>query len=95
MRFIYILTAINALIWGTLIVMGRSGISSITAQHVKGYPASGQITYYLYIPIIVFLVVLSSFALSLRRRFGCFIIAIQVVAFLIFFPYMLAYTGGI
>ena len=47
-----ILPAINGLVWGGLSWMGWDGIKYIESQHAAGYPSSGQIGYYLTVPLI-------------------------------------------
>jgi hypothetical protein len=95
MKTISVLAIINTLIWGLLIAMGHSDIESITAQHVVGFPDSGQITYYFYTPIIAVIVVLLAYLLALSGRFKVFSLLVESAALLVLLPYMLAYTGGI
>ena len=95
MKGMHVLTGLNILIWGGLIFLGYNLIDGVVAQKVVGYPNFGQITYYLYAPIVMVAVAVVTYLFSRLGRFIGLLLAIQTVVLLAFFPYILAYTGGV
>lgn len=90
-----VLPAINGLVWGGLSWIGWDGIKYIESQHATGYPNSGQIGYYVTIPLVMLAVALVPAALLSQTRWSfvgniwCSLTLIAV------FPYLLPYGGGV
>lgn len=90
-----VLMALNAFVWGGLSWAGWDGVRSIEAQHVAGYPNSGQIGYYLAAPLVMLTVSLVPGALfgQTKRSAGanlwCGLTLIAVI------PYLFPYGGGV
>ena len=73
---------------------GISGIKSVAAQHVPGYPARGQVIYYIGIPLAALAVSIAwpSWQLVRKRKLGWRV----ATATLCLLPmYMFYYTGGV
>ena len=90
-----ILPVTNGLVWGGLSWMGWDGIQYIESQHAAGYPSSGQIGYYLTVPLITLIlslvpgILLSQTKWSWMGNIWCGLTLIAV------FPYLLPYGGGV
>ncbi|MEI9926636.1 MAG: hypothetical protein WDN44_01575 [Sphingomonas sp.] len=84
----------SLLLWGFFCYLGVEGLASIAGQHAPGYPAQGQILYYLGIPLGIAFLILATLLASWRRRLGYMgiIVAVGSVAFWPF--YIIYYTGG-
>jgi len=95
MKGMHVFAALNSVVWGGLVLLGFSLMRGVTDQHVPGYPNSGQIGYYVRMPVVMSVFTLGLYLLSFVRRMPCLFLVIEVLALLLFFPYMLAYTGGI
>jgi len=90
-----ILPAINGLVWGGLSWMGWDGIKYIESQHAAGYPNSGQIGYYLAIPLVMLSVSLVPGAFLSQTKWsfvGSIWCGLTLIAV---FPYLLPYAGGV
>lgn len=90
------MTAIAATaIWLALVVMGYQGIQGVVAQHAEGYPNAGQIRYYVVFPSIIAVVAALTAICLWFGRFRMLARIVQVLTFLVLFPYLLIYTGGV
>jgi hypothetical protein len=88
------LIIINIVVWGLLALNGVSGYQKIVAQHVEGFPNSGQITLYLTIPIIItlFSVIALLFIKKLNIFMTFFFFSIILFSAL---PYIVISGGGV
>lgn len=96
MRGANIFTGVVGALWALLLWIGIDLINGVSAQHIAGYPSSGQIYYYIWTPFLICLALLL-FALLLNRvkRVPGLLVAITLCACIFLFPYLLAYTGGV
>ena len=96
MKGTHILSLIAASLWALLILTGIQGVNAVLSQQVPGWPSPGQIHYYVYIPAIMFALIVSGWALIIRwRRLKVFTVTFIVLALLVLPVYLLAYTGGV
>ena len=81
-------------IWALLVWSGISGIQGIVEQHADGYPSTGQVVYYVGVPIL-------AFALSLLSAIACqklkwdTVILLPVILIFLLPLYILFYGGGV
>ena len=95
MRAANIYAAVVGSIWGALIWLGWELIDGVYAEHVPGSPNSGQITYYLGVPIAVVAGLILIAIISNRFIRMPVLLALASTGALVFLiPYMLPYTGG-
>ena len=91
-----ILAALSVVLWGGLIWLGWIGIQGVVHQHVPGYPASGQVLYYIQVPaaalIICIMAAVVCFVWPAAVWAGRLILILMLLAL---FPFMLVYTGGV
>jgi hypothetical protein len=78
-----------------LALLGLSLLQGVAAQHVPGYPNTGQLRYYLYVPVGISLALLAISFISLRFRVGGALAIIPALAILAVLPFMMVYSGGI
>jgi hypothetical protein len=83
-------------LWALLLWMGIDLTNGVSGQHVAGYPNSGQMIYYIWVPFLV-CVALLIFAVVLNRgrRTPAPLLAVSFCALMFLFPYLFVYTGGI
>ncbi|HEY5780948.1 MAG TPA: hypothetical protein VIT66_03615 [Lysobacter sp.] len=77
-----------------LALLGHSLLEGVERQQVVGYPAPGQLRYYLYIPLGVLAAVVVAWRIARHkpaRRLACVVIILTVLAVPL---YLLPYTGG-
>ena len=94
-RSTVILLALNGLVWGGLSWAGWDGIKYIESQHAAGHPNSGQIGYYLAIPLLMLSLSLVPTALLSQTKWciaGNIWCGLTLIAV---FPYLLPYGGGV
>jgi len=89
------LMVLNGFVWGGLSWMGWDGIKSIEAQHVLGYPNTGQIGYYLALPLVMLTASLVPGALLGQTRWYAAANAWCTLTLIAIFPYLLPYGGGV
>ena len=86
-------------LWAGLFWIGVGLMKHVKTQHVAGYPAAGQIFYYVKVPatMIVTLIFLALLVNLIRDRVlsALLLIAIGFAAFLGIFVYSLPYGGGV
>ena len=95
MKVIDLLAAINAITWGSLAFLGSSLVRGVASQHVAGYPASGQIGYYIYIPCAVGVSAIALWLLGRRGMLRRTVLGIELCTLVAVAPYVLFFTGGI
>ena len=83
------------LLWGGLGLLGLTLIASVTEQHVFGFPNDAQRMFYVRIPFAILATALVAYFLSFTRRVSWLFFAIQILALLCFFPYLLFFGGGV
>jgi hypothetical protein len=90
------LAALSCAAWGGLVALGLEGLKGVVEQHVPGYPASGQIIYYLWIPGTAFLISLLSGVFCLKmpgiRWIRQLVLLVSLLSLL---PFLFLYTGGV
>jgi hypothetical protein len=90
------LMTLSSAAWGGLIVLGLEGLKGVVEQHIPGYPASGQIIYYFWMPETAFVISLLSGVLCLKmlrlRWAGQIVLIVSLLALL---PFLFLYTGGV
>jgi len=91
----HVFFVLNFLVWGGLVLLGIDMLRGVSDQHVPGYPNSGQISYYVRAPVVMVVFTLGTYVFSLMRRPSRLPLAIEVLALLLFFPYVVRYSGGI
>ena len=89
------LTVVNILVWGGFTLLGIDLTNGVTAQHIAGYPNSGQIAYYIRFPLAMAACATAAYLLARFTRFKGCALSIQILVLLVFFPFFLAYTGGV
>jgi hypothetical protein len=103
MRAANILTGIVWALWASFVWIGIGLTKGVVAQHVLGFPSSGQITYYICVPLVVATtLLLSAIVLNFARRLPIIPpiippIALAVlagVAFMFLPLYIFGYGGG-
>ena len=90
-----ILMALNGLVWGDLSWHGWDGIKYIESQHAAGYPTSGQIGYYLAIPLLMLSISLVPSALLGQTKWSAAANLWSGLSLIAVFPYLLPYGGGV
>ena len=82
--------------WGYLLIAGVGGLFSIKAQHVPGYPASGQVMLYAGLPTLFLLLLAGAVVLSRNARWfhDAYPFAIGLFAFALF-PVLMVWGGGV
>src|SRR5262245_22597296 len=90
--------AVVCALWGALLWIGIGLISGVVAQHVPGYPNTAQILFYIGAPAAVVTTLLcSGIALNCIKKWQfampAFLI-FSILVFLLLFPYIWAYGGG-
>jgi len=96
MRAANILTCISALAWFGMFLVGLEGTNGVINQRVPGYPAKGQIDFYIVRPAITVMIVLASaWVLNSLRRWPWLLVFISAGSLLALFPFLLVYTGGV
>ncbi len=91
-----ILAGLTGITWGSLIWLGWMAIQGVVHQHVPGYPASGQVLYYIQMPAAALIICITAAA-------SCFVWprtvwagrVTMIFVLLALFPFVLAYTGGV
>ncbi|UVO49994.1 hypothetical protein M0208_05465 [Sphingomonas sp. SUN019] len=96
MRWADLPTAVVVSAWGYLLIAGIGGLLSIKAQHVPGYPASGQVIQYAGLPALFLLLLIGAVILSRKARwfYDLYPFAIGFVGFLLF-PFVMFWGGGV
>jgi hypothetical protein len=90
-----ILSGVAFAIWLALGLNGRTLLSGAVAQQAPGFPNSGQIDYYLAIPLLVAISILVvAWVCSAIKRLSWVQLILSVFALIALPVYMLAYTGG-
>jgi hypothetical protein len=87
--------ALNAFVWGGLSWMGWGGIQYVESQHAVGYPNTGQIGYYLVIPLMMLSASLVPAALLGQTKWSAAANLWLSLTLIAAFPYLLPYTGGV
>src|SRR5690348_4257657 len=80
-------------LWGGLALSGLGGIHDVAARHVPGYPATGQIIYYLIVPLTGAALSLGLGLLAFFKRSALAGSLLLVLLFLSL-PYFLFAGGG-
>lgn len=70
MRWADLPTIIIAVIWTLLLLSGVEGVLAIEAQHLPGYPATGQ--WVLYVVVPAFFLAITALAALLSRKASWF-----------------------
>ena len=71
-------------------------LNNVSSQHVTGYPNSGQIFYYLKLPLIVAAVAMTAIFLCNFVKRLPIMLAIAASGCLLYLPvYLLPYSGGV
>ncbi|MBD8641012.1 hypothetical protein [Sphingomonas sp. CFBP 13733] len=96
MRWTDLPTALVISLWGYLLYAGIGGLCDIKAQHVPGYPASGQMILYAGVPVLALLLLMGAVVLSRKARwfYDLYPFTVGLVAFLIF-PVLMFWGGGV
>ena len=89
-----VLIGLSLLIYGRLTFVGIDLMQGAASQHAPNFPNDGQITYYVRFPVAMVLLVLCALPWARRPR-ARWIAFPLLVPLVLFFPYILAYTGGI
>ncbi len=95
-----VLGRLNLIVWGGLTLLGLDGMQSVREQHIPGYPASGQIAYYVLAPALLTTaaIVIPLLGRSFKdptgdiRGMGKFFL---LMSLLLLLPYLLLYSGGV
>jgi len=96
MKGTHLLSLITATLWALLILAVINSVKAARSQQIPGWPSPGQIHHYVYIPAIMFALIVSGWALTIRwRRLKAFTVLFIVLALLVLPVYLLAYTGGV
>lgn len=83
-------------VWLALLWLGIDLTRGVSAQHVPGYPNSGQIFYYVGVPLSIAVgLLIVGVILNKVRRSPALLSTASGGALLFLVPYMLGYTGGI
>ncbi len=91
-----ITAALAGLVWLYLAAIGLDGLFSVARQQVPGYPNSGQIMYYLMIPLCVLIAIAGTALVSnLRLRWFNVLGVVSATSMFGLLPYMFGYFGGI
>lgn len=89
---------VGSIVWALITLMGFDLISGVSAQHVPGYPAPGQLRYYIYFPTLMTCTALALVLLMSFRRVPSAIKSIAAGATILIWltipVFMLPYTGG-
>ena len=95
MKGTHILALAATTLWALVLLMGLGGVDSVRSQHVLGYPAAGQIRFYVYFPATVLALVVATWALSIyRRQFKALAATVIALTLLLLPGYLFFYTGG-
>lgn len=96
MRWADLCTAFMAAVWCYLLVAGVDGLIGIKAQHVPGFPASGQMILYAGIPAFFLLLLAGAIVLSREARwfYDAYPFAVGASAFALF-PVLMVWGGGV
>lgn len=96
MKSALVLTLPAAVLWALVLVVGFAGIDGVRSQNVPGYPSDDQLRYYIYLPMGVLALVVSTWALSRRHRLLKPLAGVVALVSLLCLPYYLQYyTGGV
>ena len=90
-----ILIAVNGLVWGGLSRMGWNLVKNVESQHVPGYPNSGQILYYVIVPLVMLSVALVPAAFLSQSRWAALGNVWSAVTLILVLPFLFLYFGGI
>jgi hypothetical protein len=85
---------VNGLVWLGLAWGGWGMLRGLEIRLIPGYPNRGQFIYYLYFPLAMATSALLLYAVARFSRFKALVLVAQSLLFLVLFPFMLAYTGG-
>jgi hypothetical protein len=77
MKAISVIVAINTVIWSCLVALGYDLAARVEAQHVFGFPNSGQLAFYRYFPIAVVVLVITVWLIASAGRFRAAASAVQ------------------
>jgi hypothetical protein len=96
MRAVNILTGLDCLLWGSLLLVGINLIDGVSAQHAPGYPNSTQILYYIGVPgAVTAALILAAVVFNFVIRSPTWPGILSVVALLPLPVYLLMYGGGV
>lgn len=96
MRGANIFAGIVGALWLSLLWLGIDLTRGVSAQHVPNYPNSGQIFYYIGVPLSVAAgLLIVSLILNRIWRSPALLSGASGCALLFLIPYMLGYTGGV
>jgi hypothetical protein len=89
-----IFASVTCFLWVLALWLGIGLIDGVTRQNVPGYPNSGQMTYYVFIPAGVVLILVSTIAhFNFVKRSPRILTIISVLA-LLYLPFYLILSGG-
>jgi hypothetical protein len=89
-----IAASITSLLWALLTYIGYKLTSGVVQQHVPGYPNAGQWRYYVYFPLIMFVISFASLLLAKKIPIALFV-TIWLLQLLVVLPFLFAYEGGV
>jgi uncharacterized protein involved in cysteine biosynthesis len=92
---VLILPTLNGLVWGGLSWMGWDLIRTVESQHVPGFPSSGQILFYIIIPLAMLSVALVPAAFLSQTRWAALGNVWSALTLFLLLPYLYHYGGGI
>jgi NADH:ubiquinone oxidoreductase subunit H len=90
-----VLMSLNGVAWGGLARLGWDGIKTIELQHAAGYPNTGQVGYYLVIPLLMLTVSLVPSAFLGQTRWSGLSNVWGGLTLIAVFPYLIPYGGGV
>jgi hypothetical protein len=96
MRAVNILTGLDCLLWGGLLLVGINLIDGVSAQHARGYPNSTQIFHYIGLPgAVTAALILAAVVFNFVIRSPTWLGILSVVALLPLPVYLFMYGGGV
>lgn len=96
MKGLNVYAALVAIAWLGFLFLGIDGVRGIAAQNVPNYPNSGQIIYYIGVPIAVLIALFAVGMVANRIWRSPILSGLSSTSALFFlFPYLLGYGGGV
>jgi hypothetical protein len=90
------LAILVAAIWAGLLWIGVDLTRGVAARHIIGYPNSGQISYYIGAPLAALAALfLAIIFFNSVKRSASLLAIFAVGVFLLLFPFLFLYGGGV
>jgi hypothetical protein len=96
MRAANIFALVISALWGGMFWVGMDLLKGVAAQHVAGYPASGQFEFLVGVPFaIVGTIAATTLLANALQRFWIVSTLVSASALAALLPYLLVYGGGV